>query len=456
METTRRPKIVDFALPTIALIGRVNVGKSTLFNSIVEKNRALVSPVPGTTRTRNIAQFQWRGKMTRLIDAGGLTFQDGHPFEDEVLSQTQRAVKEADVIIFVVDTLSGLLPQEKEIARLLHKTGKPVFFIMNKADSPRLHTHAYDADWLKLGFGVPRPVSAVNGMGIGDLLDDVFKALGKLKKRPKRITLPAAIRVAIIGVPNVGKSTLLNQLVGDDLVITSDKPHTTRETFDLLVEWNKKYFEFLDTAGIRRKARVEKGLEHAGVSQSLRSMDEADVVLLLLDATNYVSTQEKLLAMRIGEKRRSLIVLINKWDLMEDQSEEARKKFLEMLAVHYPHIAHAHIMFVSAKTGYKVHDLFAAIVDAYEARRLVIDPLTLDAFLRKVIARHSPTRGKGTNFPKLFSLKQIGSDPPEFQLSVKARTSVHSSYLKFIERMLREDFGFIGAPIVVYAKKTKR
>lgn len=456
MPAERRPELVDFKIPTVALVGRVNVGKSSLFNCIMETRKAIVSDVPGTTRTRNIGNFTWRGVQARIVDAGGLTFDESEDFGKEIFDQTKKAIAEADVILFVVDLQDKLLPQEKEIAKLLRKQKAPVLLVGNKADSPRYRAAAHEAEWLKLGMGEPRPISAANGVGVGDLLDEIFKLFNKAPRRPKVITVKPDIRVAILGKPNVGKSTLLNQIAGEDIVITSPIAHTTRETFNLLVKWGEHVIEFVDTAGIRRKSHVDEGLEKIGVSQSIAHMEEADVVMLMIDATEPCTNQEKILASLIEEKRRSVILVVNKWDLIEDHSEENRKEFIETLYQLYPHLQHAEIVFISAKSGYRVHQLYENIVAAWQARHKVLDALTLDEFMRDLIAKHPPKKGGGNIPPKIYGLKQLATDPPYFQVSIRAKSVLAQAYVRFIERAVREHFGFVGTPIALYTKKTKQ
>ncbi|MCX6781275.1 MAG: ribosome biogenesis GTPase Der [Candidatus Magasanikbacteria bacterium] len=456
MTTERRPEVVDYKLPTIALVGRVNVGKSSLFNCIMEHKQAIVSDIPGTTRTRNIGNFTWRGVQSRVVDAGGLTFDENEEFEKDILNQTEKAIAEADVVLFVVDIQDGLLPQERAIAKLLHKLKIPVLLVGNKVDSPKERPLVHEADWLKLGYGEPIPVSAANGVGVGDLLDDVYKLFNKAKRRPKKVTIVPQIRVAILGKPNVGKSTLLNQIAGEEIVIASPIAHTTRETFNLLVKWNEHVINFLDTAGIRRKAHVDEGLEKIGVSQSISHMEETDVVMLLIDATEPVSNQEKILASLIDEKRRSVILVVNKWDLVEDHSEENRKEFVKTLYGMYPHLQHAEIVFISALTGFRVHQLYDVIVAAFEARHKIIDAMTMDTFMVELLKKHPPKRGGGNLPPKIYGVKQLATDPPYFQISIRAKSILAKSYVKFVERSIREHFGFVGTPISLYTKKTKQ
>jgi GTP-binding protein len=255
------------------------------------------------------------------------------------------------------------------------------------------------------------------------------------------------IRVAILGKPNVGKSTLLNQIAGEDVVITSPIAHTTRETFNLMVKWNEHIINFLDTAGIRRKAHVDDGLEKIGVSQSIAHMEETDVVMLLIDATEPVSNQEK---------RRSVILVVNKWDLIEDHSEENRKEFIQTLYGMYPHLQHAEIVFISALSGFRVHQLYDVIVAAWKARHQIIDAMTMDAFMVDLLKKHPPKRGGGNLPPKIYGVKQLATDPPYFQISIRAKSILAQSYVRFVERAIREHFGFVGTPISLYTKKTKQ
>jgi len=320
-------KIVDQELPTVALVGRVNVGKSSLFNRIVEQRQALVSDIPGTTRTRNVATASWRGKNFRLIDTGGLTFSEDVPLEDDIIKQTEIALQEADLIVFVTDIQAGLLPQERELAKKLLKKSKdkPIILVANKADSITSHTAIYDKEWRTLGLGEPLPVSASNGSNVGDLLDLIYSGFNKLSRRPKKVKEEVvSIKVALMGRPNVGKSSLFNKLIGEERVIVSPMPHTTREPHDTLVEVEGQPLLFIDTAGIRRKAKVSGELEKIGIGKSIATINKADIVLLVLDATEPITDQDQQLAGLLREHTRSVIIIVNKWDLAEDNTDEFR------------------------------------------------------------------------------------------------------------------------------------
>lgn len=459
-------------LPTIALVGRTNTGKSTLFNRLIEKRKALTSPIPGTTRTSNISEFLWRGEKYRLIDTGGLDFEKKYLFEKEIKKQIERALSEAQVIVFLVDLQTGLLPQEREWAKkLLHGLKVPIILAGNKADNLRIRQNVYDKEWRKLGFGEPLPISAANGSGVGDLLDEVietFKHLniktqpplirgtqGSVTFKPLNLLTFKPIRVAILGRPNVGKSTLFNALIGEERVIVSPIPHTTRESHDTLILKDGEPFLFVDTAGIRRQSRVEKGVEKMGVDQAVRSLQNSDLALLILDASEPFKSQDKQLVGLIAERHKGLVIIMNKWDLIKDQGEESRGRFLEEIFYYFPFLRYAPVLFVSAKTHLKVHQIFDLIKKIYQNSLKTIEEEKLRDFMKKVIKIHRPARGKGVRHPKIYSLKQIDTAPPTFQVAIKQKTSLHESYLRFIENQLRKEFGFEGTPVVVYAKKIK-
>ncbi len=450
--------IIDNNLPTVALVGRVNVGKSSLFNKIIEQNLALVSDIPGTTRTRNVAIATWRGKQFRMIDTGGLTFSEEVPLEDDIIKQTEIALKEADVIVFVIDITSGILPQERELARRLKKNvdKKPVLLVANKADTIALHTEVYNKEWMKLGFGAPTPTSAANGSNIGDVLDLVFKQLNKTKRRPKAIKDDISlIKVSIMGKPNVGKSSLFNKLIGEDRVIVSDMPHTTREPHDTLVEVDGQHILFVDTAGIRRKTKVSGELEKMGISKSIATVNKSDIVLLVLDATEPISDQDQQLAGLLREHTRSVIIVVNKWDQADDNSDEFRNNVKKDILVSFPHLDYAPVVFVSAKTEYRVHQIYPLIKQAWEGRQIVVDELVLKDFLKRTLRKKLPTKDRGVRHPRVVALNQLGFNPPMFEMVIKSNTSVHMSYVHFVANRLRAEFGFFAAPIVMKLSKLK-
>lgn len=449
-------KIVSENLPTVALVGRVNVGKSTLFNRIAETSQALVSNIPGTTRTRNIAVATWRGRQFTLVDTGGLTFDASVPLEKEIIAQTEIAIKEADVVVMVLDIQSGLLPQEKELAQKLRKNKKKLILVANKTDNNDWRLRLHDREWLRLGLGEPVAVSAVNGVGVGDLLDLVFKSLQQAKRRPKIKKIVPDINIAIIGKPNVGKSSLFNKLIGEERVIVSPMPHTTREPHDTLVEYQGQYLNFVDTAGIRRKTKVSGVLERAGIKKSLEMVNKSQIVLLVLDAVEPMSDQDKQLGGLLREHVKSVILVVNKWDQSDDNTDAFRNETKERIYAMFPHIDYAPIVFVSAKTGYRVHQIFDLILRAAKERKTVVDPTELAEFFTEITHKRLPTRGKGVRHPKILGFHQLPADLPLFEMAIKSKTSVHMSYVHYIANRLREKFGFFAAPIIIKLKKIKR
>lgn len=449
----KKPAIVHDSIPTVALVGRVNVGKSTLFNRIIEERQALVSPQPGTTRTRNMAIAWWRGNPIRFIDTGGLTFDEKMPLEKAVIRQTELALEEADIIVFVTDVGVGILPQERELSRRLHKQHKTVILVANKADTQTKELDIHDPVWAGLGFGEPVPVSAQNGRNVGDFLDVIYAAIqSKYPAVPALETEP--IRVMIIGKPNVGKSTLFNALIGEERVIVSPMPHTTREPHDTLVTWNDTPILFVDTAGIRRPARMKAGLEKEGVQKSIRALQDVDIALLILDAGDDLSVQDKRLASLIEDSNVGIILIVNKWDLVPGRSEQATRTAAEkQIARVFPFATYAPVLLMSALENRGVSNILPLIVKANAARNLVLTEDEVNAFFKEVITKHRPPRGKGTRFPKLLGMKQRGTSPPTFELFIKHGTSVHRSYVSYLANRLRERFDFTGTPIVIRMKK---
>lgn len=469
-------------LPTIALVGRVNVGKSTLFNKIIESQKAIISDIPGTTRTNNEGIMLWRGREVRVIDTGGLTFDDGVLFEDDILKQSEKAMKMADVIVFVLDAKVGPLPQEFDLAKILRKkTHKPVLVVANKVDNKRVAANLTEPAWYKLGMGEPFPLSATNGRNVGDFLDVVFDHLPK-EEDTEEDTLPARediLQISLIGKPNVGKSSLFNKLIGEDKVIVSDMAHTTREPHDTMVEYSyeqlesriseedpdeiinervtkKQIVNFIDTAGIRRKSSVKGFLERQGIHKSIESLEKSELILFVIDGSQPITSQDMQLGGLIERRSKSVIILINKWDLAEDTTDIARKAIKKKIYSYFPHLDFAEIVFVSGKTGTGVHNIFPLITRTAEARNTKIPVKALEHFLTRVTKEHRPARGKGTRHPKLMGIRQINVGPPVFEIFVKYRTSLHRSYINYLENRLREQFNFFGTPIVIKLTKMKR
>ncbi|NQU84095.1 MAG: ribosome biogenesis GTPase Der [Parcubacteria group bacterium] len=423
-------------MATIAIVGRANVGKSTLFNRLIEESKAIVSDIPGTTRDRNYGICKWRGKNLILIDTGGLDVGTKDIIEIGTAKQAETAIKEASAILFVVDAKIGLVKEDRDLARTLHKLEKPVLLITNKADSPALREKAESNTWRALGFEDPIPVSAANGSGTGDLLDILIKKL-KIKKGEDIFDKPFT-RIVLLGKPNVGKSSIVNSLLGEERVIVSDIPHTTREPEDSILVYKDRPFLLVDTAGIRKKAKVGRGLERIGVSRSIKALERANVALFVIDIDEELGVQDKKIARLIVDKQKGVIVIVNKIDLVE---KEDTKEFVDIIRINFPFLDWAPVIFTSAATKKGISKILDLSLEIDEERQRKVEQKDLEEVLREIKAEHER--------PKIYKLKQIKINPPVFGILIKRKTIVHPSFIKFVENRLRRKFKFKGVPIRV-------
>ena len=453
-------KITKPLLPTVAIVGRVNVGKSTLFNRILERPRAMVSPIAGTTRDRNYGQARWRGRDFVVVDTGGL--ENVEPMGKAIKKQVDIAIGKADLVVFLVDLKDGLLPQDRAVANFLKKIKKTVILVGNKADSPQIFAAADDPEWLKLNFGKPLPVSAANGAGTGDLLDKIFELLKITETEAEESFLAVPpIKVAIVGKPNVGKSSLLNALLGEERVLVSEIPFTTREPQDMILIYRDQPFLLIDTVGMRKKARVEPGLEKVGVRRSITAMDRADVILFVTEAQEQMTSQEKHLSELILEKNSGLIIIANKWDLVEKQGPETMNLFVDYYNRFFPYLDWAPVLFISAKTGEKVHKILDLVIEIKNKREKFIRTEELRKFLRETLGQHwaiihrRRKTGAGAR-PKITNLVQQGTNPPSFNLITTSKERLPEAFIKFIENKMRERFDFTGTPIRLEVRHIKK
>jgi GTP-binding protein len=431
--------------PTVALIGRTNVGKSTLFNRLIEDDRALVSAVAGTTRDRNYGICTWRGVPIQIVDTGGLDVGDADKLERNVVRQAEYAIEEADIILCVVDLASGTLPQDQALAKVLAKSKTPVLLVGNKADNPRLRANADEATWPKLRLGTVYPVSAKNGTGVGDLLDIILKKLG--------IEAPSLVepqtKIAIIGRPNVGKSSLVNMLCKEERAIVSPLPGTTREPQDTLLTYKNRQYLLIDTVGLRRRQRSAPELEAAGVARTTKAIQRADVLFLVLDATMRVTSQDRTLAGLAETSGKAVIIVMNKWDALPKKTPHTLTHMEAGVRNDLPFFRFAPARFISAKYGTRVEQLF----DDAEAVKLRWETqLTdgqLDRFFRQVIAS---SKAKGPGRPYIYSMKQTGAEPPTFALVTRGKEPMPEAFVRYVENRLREKFDFTGTPIRIRAK----
>ena len=444
--------------PLVAIVGRPNVGKSALFNRLVGRPVAIVEDTPGTTRDRLYADAEWRGRVFTVIDTGGLqinwspaqTEQSAtpQPLMESVREQAETAVREADVVLFVVDALSGPTSTDIEVAELLRRTQKPVILVANKADNEDRRMTALE--FYALGLGEPYPISALHGLGTGDMLD----ALTELLPGEGSELEVEGVKIAIVGRPNVGKSSLLNALIGEQRVIVGELPGTTRDAIDTVVEWRGQRLILIDTAGIRRRGRIDRGIEKYSVIRALRAISRADVVLLLLDATEMVTAQDAHVAGFVLEENKSVVVVVNKWDLIE-KDEHTMAEFTNRIRSDLKFLDYVPALFVSAKTGKRVNLILPTVYKVWEQRFLRIETAELNRIVADIVERHAPPSKAGKRL-KFYYATQVGVDPPTFVFFVNDVRLVHFSYKRYIENSLRGKYEFLGTPLCLYFRNRQR
>lgn len=432
---------------TVAIIGRQNVGKSTLFNRLIGESKALVSPTPGTTRDRNYGTSEWRGVKYTVVDTGGLDVERKDEIERAIVRQAELAMKEAHLILFVVDLRLGIRPEDRELARALRAKKKVIIVVGNKAERAEVRREAENPAWAAFGFGPPIPVSAATGIGTGDLLDLVVARAEEALRTPALSDLPTT-SIAVVGRPNVGKSSFVNALLGEERVIVSDIPHTTREPQDTLLLWNDEPIVIIDTAGIRKHAKRTPGIEEAGVMRSLRAAERADVVLFFLEAGVPIASQERRIGKILAEAERPVILVINKWDLVREKTPMSTTAAGKKIYAELPGMDWAPVVFISAKNRERIARVVTVALDAKKQYERRIDDRVLEEFIQNV-RREARS---GIRHPKVLSFKQTGVRPPRFYLAVREKEPLNPAYLGFLERRLRERFGFAGAPIRVFSK----
>ncbi|MFQ5886098.1 MAG: ribosome biogenesis GTPase Der [Anaerolineae bacterium] len=423
--------------PLVAIVGRPNVGKSTLFNRLVEEPRAIVEDLPGTTRDRLYADAQWGGVAFTLIDTGGLVLWTEDELTMQVRRQVELAMAEAEAILFMVDVTEGLTAGDEEIAELLRVSQKPLFLMVNKADNEARRLAA--TEFYSLGLGEPYPVSALHGTGTGDLLDALVASFPPREK----VEEAEGVRVAIVGRPNVGKSSLLNALLGWERAIVSESPGTTRDAIDTQISWDSQLVTLIDTAGIRRRGRVQRGVEQYSVLRALRAIQRAHVVLLLLDAPEGVTAQDTHIAGYAREEARGIVLVVNKWDLMKEADLSEYAKGVRQA---FRFIPYAPLLFVSALTGRRVGTVLETALRVYQERLRRVPTSGLNRLLREAVASHSPPSKRGKRL-RFYYATQAEVDPPTFVFFVNDPQLVHFSYRRYLENRLREAFGFEGTPL---------
>jgi GTPase len=431
----------------VVLVGRPNVGKSTLFNRITGTRRAIVAPVAGTTRDVNSGQADWRGVSFDLVDTGGMFGASEDPLHALVVQQGRRAIESADLIIFVVDGRDGLVSGDEEIAAALRPAGVPVVIAINKTDDKRARPR--HVEFYGLGFETVVPVAAEHGEGIGDLLDEVLELLKIDSKTPRRkVDDTSETRVAIIGRPNVGKSSLVNRLLREERAVVSDMPGTTRDPVDSVLKWRKQQFRIVDTAGIRRAGRVAKSGEVEVVSVLLarRAIARADVAVLLIDAIEGPTDQDATVAGEAEKAGCGVVIAINKWDLVQDRSAEFARDFDDRVRQALKFLEYAPVLHISAATGDRTPRLLEVIDRVSRARSRRVPTGELNRFIETVTAAHAPV-SPGKKAVRVMYAAQTGVAPPTFVMFTNVATTFHFSYERFLVNRLRDAFGFEGTPI---------
>jgi len=424
--------------PLVAIIGRQNVGKSTLLNRLAGKRVAIVEDLPGTTRDRLFADVMWQGKDFTVIDTGGLEIGPESELEKGVRQQVNAAIEEADVIIFLTDVQSGVLPADYEIADMLRRTEKPVILAVNKADNDRLEADA--SEFYQLGLDDPIAISAHHARGTGDLLDRIAQLLPSAEPPAAEAEM---MKAAIVGRPNVGKSRLLNAILGRERSIVSETPGTTRDAIDTAVDFKGRSVLLIDTAGIRRRGQVEVGVERYSVLRALRAIDRCDVAVLVLDATELVTAQDMHVAGYIQQAYKGIVLAVNKWDLVKDKNTAA---WTETIRTSFKFVDYAPVLFISALTGQGVKDLLPTADRVYAERMKRLTDAEVRSVVKAALAAHPPPR-HGTRQLVIRGGIQTGTAPPVFTFKVNDARLVHFSYRRFLENQLRQAFGFEGTPV---------
>jgi GTP-binding protein len=444
---------VPGTLPSVVLVGRPNVGKSTLFNRVTRTRRAIVTAIPGTTRDVLAQAVEWEGTRFELTDTGGMFGASEDPLHALVLERGRRAIGDADLIVLVVDGREGLVGGDREIAKVVREAGKPALLAVNKLDDKRARSGALEM--YQLGFDPVFEIAAEHGDGVGDLLDAIVGALPA--SGPSSAPKPKEVAVAIVGRPNAGKSSLVNRLLREERMIVSETPGTTRDAVDTMLTWHRRLFRIVDTAGIRRAGRVSTGgqVENISVLLARRAIESADVVVVVVDAAQGATDQDAAIAGEADRLGRGIIIVANKWDLTKENGPEFVKGFDEALRRQLKFLDYATILHISALTGERTPKLLEAIDKVAESRQRRVKTTDLNKFVERVAAEHPPA-SPGKGHVRILYAAQTSVAPPTFVFFTNIATTFHFSYQRYLENRLREEFGFEGTPIRIHVRARRR
>jgi GTP-binding protein len=430
-------------IPVVALVGRPNVGKSELFNRLVGRETAIVSEEAGTTRDRHFGRVEWNGRVFWLVDTGGLTDDPSVPMDAEIRRQVLRAVAEADLMLLVVDVQAGLHPQDARVVEILRDARKPWVLVANKVDDPRSQDFY---EFYNLGAGDPVPVSARNGRGSGDLLDVVVDRIPS-SAEPE----PDALHVAVIGRPNVGKSSLVNRLLGEDRLVVAEQAGTTRDAIDTPLTYHGRRVVFIDTAGLRRQSRVEDGVEFYSSLRSRRAIERADICVLVIDATQGIENQDLKIAHLAWERGTGLIIIVNKWDIAE-KDDKASARFEREAGEKAPFLRFVPFLFVSAKTGQRVTRLLDVLLQVDGERSKRVSTSQVNARLEELLARRQPSQAGGREVRLLYAT-QVQVAPPTIAVFGNHPELVEEHYVRYLHNGFRETWGFLGSPLRIVLRR---
>ena len=435
--------------PVVAIVGRPNVGKSTLFNVLAGEKIAIVKDTPGVTRDRIYANVTWLDREFTMIDTGGIEPDSRDIILSQMREQAQIAIDTADVIIFLTDVKQGLVDSDSKVADMLRRSGKPVVLVVNKVDSfDKYMADVYE--FYNLGIGDPFPVSAASRLGIGDMLDEVIKYFPEAKEEEEEDERP---RIAIVGKPNVGKSSIINKLLGENRVIVSDIAGTTRDAIDTEIKHNGKEYVFIDTAGLRRKNKIKEEIERYSIIRTVTAVERADVVLMVIDATEGITEQDAKIAGIAHERGKGIIIVVNKWDAIE-KNDKTMNEFEKSIRNTLSYMPYAEIMYVSAMTGQRMMKLYDMIDMVMENQTLRIATGVLNEIMTEAVAMQQPPSDKGKRL-KLYYITQVSVKPPTFVIFVNDKELMHFSYTRYLENKIREAFGFRGTSLKFIIRERK-